>query len=547
MSSAKHHDLGATDGGLQEPPRSLGSLPEGTVVSNKDNGNTQLSLPKRIACVLCRKRKLKCNGNKPSCGACTRLQHECFYYGARKKSGPKKGYVKALEARLAQVEPLLTQDQQTALPPPTGTADFAASLHHYSMPFEFTEMGLDPALQGISPSYPEPTLNSQPQPDELDNFSWEMISLGLDEPLPNQDVVDELNQLYFDKIHPTNPMLNRARYFGAMHFAPHQRPPLALRYAMWAFAAGVSDRYAELAEPFYQRSRRYLQQDEMKGVGEAMVTLQHCQTWVLLAGYEFKAMYFPRAWMSSGRASRMALMMDLHRVDSSGMKIKQSLGPPRDATEREERRRTFWQAFCIDRYAGIGSGWPTTLNGADVVTCLPSDEASYQRGDPVASMSLADALEPAAAAKLSPFAGVVVMTAIFGRYLAHVSRPQKNEGNEGGDVNDEYWKRHRHLDSILCNTTRSLPDSLRLPAGLNDPNVVYMNMSIHTSTIFLHQAAVTKAEQDRLPARVANEGRMRCLAAAGEIANIMRQIAHHDSASVSGDSGRILIAGQRFR
>ena len=56
---------------------------------------------KRIACVICRKRKLKCDGTKPSCSTCTRLNHNCAYDEVRKKSGPKRGYVKALEERLS--------------------------------------------------------------------------------------------------------------------------------------------------------------------------------------------------------------------------------------------------------------------------------------------------------------------------------------------------------------------------------------------------------------------------------------------------------------
>lgn len=56
--------------------------------------------PKRIACVVCRRRKLRCDGGRPSCGTCSRLGHECSYDEVRKKSGPKRGYVKQLEARL---------------------------------------------------------------------------------------------------------------------------------------------------------------------------------------------------------------------------------------------------------------------------------------------------------------------------------------------------------------------------------------------------------------------------------------------------------------
>lgn len=62
--------------------------------------NEAQARPKRIACVLCRKRKLRCDGARPACGTCKRLSHDCAYDEVRKKSGPKRGYVKLLEARL---------------------------------------------------------------------------------------------------------------------------------------------------------------------------------------------------------------------------------------------------------------------------------------------------------------------------------------------------------------------------------------------------------------------------------------------------------------
>ena len=60
---------------------------------------------KRIACIICRRRKLKCDGEKPRCGTCSRLGHQCAYDEIRRKSGPKRGYVKELEARLGDHNP----------------------------------------------------------------------------------------------------------------------------------------------------------------------------------------------------------------------------------------------------------------------------------------------------------------------------------------------------------------------------------------------------------------------------------------------------------
>lgn len=151
-----------------------------------------------------------------------------------------------------------------------------------------------------------------------------------------------------------------------MNLAPHMRPPVCLRYIMWTLAASVTEKYDALQEHFYQRARKYAQSDEMKGHGESTITLAHCQTWILTASYEFKQMYFPRAWLSAGRGVRLAQMMQLHRLDGVGLDVKQCLPPPKDWTEREERRRTFWMAFCVDRYASIGTGWPMTIDEQDV-------------------------------------------------------------------------------------------------------------------------------------------------------------------------------------
>lgn len=49
------------------------------------------------------------------------------------------------------------------------------------------------------------------------NFTWEMIGLGLEEPLPPQETIDELHQIYFDKVHPSVPMIHKYRYLAAMN------------------------------------------------------------------------------------------------------------------------------------------------------------------------------------------------------------------------------------------------------------------------------------------------------------------------------------------
>ncbi|KAF2869815.1 fungal-specific transcription factor domain-containing protein [Massariosphaeria phaeospora] len=489
---------------------------------------------KRIACVLCRKRKLRCDGTRPTCGTCKRLAHDCTYDEVRKKSGPKRGYVKLLEARLQQVETLLkSQDpsdqSNTASRQDTASA-YVASLQQ-ALPNANEYLPVGDKAPG---SFPE---SISPAPDTNQNgsnngasaegeYPWEMIGLGLDEPLPPQDVMNDLYQIYFTKVHPSLPIIHRPRFLAAMNLAPHMRPPVCLRYIMWTLAASVTDKYDGLQEHFYQRARKYAQMDEMKGHGESTITLGHCQSWTLTATYEFKQMYFPRAWLSAGRATRLAQMMQLHRLDGVGLDVKQCLPPPRDWTEREERRRTFWMAFCVDRYASIGTGWPMTIDEKDVLTNLPASEEAFDKSRAMATGSLDQAMTPGGVANLQPFGGIVLTAALFGRNLLHLHRPSPEDRDE--DLNGGFWTRHRKIENVLLSTSLGLPDTLRLPAGLPDPNVVFLNMSIHTSAICLHQAAIFKADKHHLPVNVSNESKIRCVTAAAEIASLMRMISHMD-------------------
>jgi hypothetical protein len=222
--------------------------------------------------------------------------------------------------------------------------------------------------------------------------------------------------------------------------------------------------------------------------------------------------------------------MGLHRLDGAGLDVKQCLPPPRDWTEREERRRTFWFAFCEDRYASIGTGWPMTIDEKDILTDLPASDEAFEMSKPERTQSLADAMSPSGASKLSAFAGVVLMACLFGRNLIHLHRPDADERDN--DLNGEFWKRHRNMDNILLNTSLSLPSHLKLPNGLSNPNIVFTNMNIHTSTICLHQAAIYKADKNHLPASISAESKVRCITAANEIASVMRMISHMDLSTV---------------
>ncbi|KAF3080708.1 hypothetical protein TWF102_001602 [Orbilia oligospora] len=528
---------------------------------------------KRIACVVCRKRKLKCDGARPACGTCSRLGHNCSYDEVRRKSGPKRGYVKALEARLAQVETLLKTQDGPGDTPPINKIESMGAMSQHSLNFsisnvaDFQEVLAKKKQNEQQQRQQAKAAKTAPQAafnvDDIQPFtnipdyrgfpetgmdhagtggfgvgmqdpglSWEMVQLGIDEALPDQHIIDDLHDIYFSKVAPYGPIIHKGRYLASLDLAPQLRAPICLRYAIWMMAASVSDQYSNLQTVFYRRARKYAEEAEMKGHGEHIVSVQFAQTWGILATYEYRLMYFPRAWMSAGRSVKLCQMLGLNRLDGVGLDVKQCIAPPKDWTELEERRRTFWIAFCTDRYASIGTGWPMQIDERDIMTHLPSSDEAFASGRATKSYTLKEALTPGGAPSLSSYAGVIIMAALIGRNLLHLHRP--DEGEDDSDYEKgEFWRRHRHMDNILLNTVMSLPPHFKLPNGIMDPNIVFTNMNIHTCTICLHQAAIFKADKFKLPSSVSKESKYRCVSAAAQITAIMKMIGSQDMTAMN--------------
>ena len=174
------------------------------------------------------------------------------------------------------------------------------------------------------------------------------------------------------------------------------------------------------------------------------------------------------------------------------------------------------------------------------MTNLPATTEAYEKGHSQDTASLPEALTADGAANLSATAGVSLIACLFGRNLTHLHRNEDDDRPED-PVNGDFWKRHRKLDSILTNTLLFLPEHLRTPTGAKDPNVLFLNVTIHAAIICLHQAAILKAEKNMVGANIMRAGTNRCFAAAEEIINIMKLVSHVDSAHVS----RVLFAAKR--
>jgi hypothetical protein len=182
--------------------------------------------------------------------------------------------------------------------------------------------------------------------------------------------------VYFKFIHPSANMIHPARYIKSLGSGADLQPPTYLRHIMCALAAPASEAHASLREPFYQSARKRLQEAELGGQHIDKLCLPLAQTAILIAIYELKHAHLPRSLISISQAVRLVQMMRLHRIDGvnhitdPGLNL---MAGPTDWAETEERRRTFWTTFLVDRYASIGFGWPTLINEKDVRFVLKID------------------------------------------------------------------------------------------------------------------------------------------------------------------------------
>lgn len=109
------------------------------------------------------------------------------------------------------------------------------------------------------------------------------------------------------------------------------------------------------------------------------------------------------------------------------------------------------------------------------MTNLPASDEAFESGRAEKTHLLGEAMSIEQISSLSTFAGVVYVTHFFGSNLTHLHRPEADDDEE--NLQGKFWKRHRHMDNTLSNLLLALPAHLRLPSGVRDPNVVFINFS----------------------------------------------------------------------
>ncbi|KAH8909389.1 hypothetical protein BR93DRAFT_975669 [Coniochaeta sp. PMI_546] len=354
-----------------------------------------------IACNGCRKRKLRCSRELPTCQHCRRTAADCEYEAKKNKPGLKPGALEKVHRRLDNLERVVhkrqreTQESRGTTPEPEkarekGAYDILALLARELPKLVMGRPECDPNNNGESGvrfgtgprkrrQMDHGFLSRQIHGGEEEEEEEDVISSPC---LPPSDCLEAVLRAYFACIHPWIPMVHQAR-LRARLADPVERPKLnVLLYAMVLAASRFVDNQ-DLVHVCPSRLRGWVVSNAMD-----CMSVESLQAIIIIAFNDIGNGESFKAWSLVGSMTRTVeyLQLTVEHEDHERQPLSQpfmTLLPTDDWTEKEERRRVFWTVFNHDRFCSVTMGWSTSLTSDDVHRRLPCDGILWRKQEPV--------------------------------------------------------------------------------------------------------------------------------------------------------------------
>ncbi|KZF23929.1 hypothetical protein L228DRAFT_227756 [Xylona heveae TC161] len=364
-----------------------------------------------VACLGCKQRKQKCDGQSPTCRNCRRAGRECLVEDPTTKRHQPRGYLQSLEERVAFLEGMLQsvnpdvardhlgqkvaaerafsteQPQATASDTISSTSKDALEdekvddlssevgllcLHaagrepHYfgsSSGFAFTKV-LNSSLKNFRSQGPGISLGC------VNDSSLNTRSIVPPCPLPSKPVASMLTQAYFENIHTQYPFLHRPTFekWEADVMAARDGEPrhvdsimLFFLYMVYAVASMIVPFNPEGSAEGYNAAA----QQHMDYVIQ-LDTVESIQAILCCAMYSLRSPVGVSIWTLSGFALRQCMELGLHRNTRKYYRKQ-------DPLRFEIGKRVFWCSYGLDRAAAITLGRPFGIMDKDIDVEYPLD------------------------------------------------------------------------------------------------------------------------------------------------------------------------------
>ncbi|KAK2732884.1 hypothetical protein FQN57_002450 [Myotisia sp. PD_48] len=497
-------------------------------------GKERKRLP--LACIVCRRKKIRCSGEKPACKHCYRSRIPCVYKVTTRKAAPRTDYMAMLDKRLKRMEErvikIIPKDDprdmvgigRAAVKPPIAgqisrpvrtihkkrSADeaFSAELKEWTQSAD--------SCRGDNNEIPESLLNfSDPVPPSLKPRTGNEGKLLVEgaEHLPSLEIQEHLAEVFFDCIYGQSFLLLHKPSF--MRKLKTGAVPPVLILAICAVSARFSTHPQVNHEPAFLRGENWANPAASIALSrhdEPNMTI--LTVFLILGLHEFGVCHGGRSWSFGGQALRMAYALQLHQ-ELDHDPIGHGNNPSElSCTDREIRRRTMWACVLVDRYNSSGSQRPPISNEKFLHIQLPIKESLFRREIPGPTEDLngsvlhpiPDGLGQLSNPKdnMGVSAYMIQGIMLWGRIVDYL--------NLGGKKIDPHplWSPesgYTQLKKQLSEFVSSLPDNLTFSWENLQNHIVekianqflFLHIIIHQNTLFLNRFAIPLSPAGRPP------------------------------------------------
>ncbi|KAL2871141.1 putative C6 transcription factor [Aspergillus lucknowensis] len=482
-------------------------------------GKERKRLP--LACIACRRKKIRCSGEKPACKHCSRSRIPCVYKVTTRKAAPRTDYMAMLDKRLKRME-----DRVIKTIPKDEARDMAAIGRAVVRPAQpgqaaknLKKRSADEAFAAEMEEWTSASRNC-PQdtfPMRREGKSSEGPSLMTEgaEFLPSLEIQEHLAEVFFDCVYGQSYLLLHKPSF--MRRLKARTIPPVLILAVCAVSARFSTHPQINSEPPFLRGENWANPAAtiaLKRHDEPNITI--LTVFLLLGLHEFGTCHGGRSWSFGGQAMRMAYALQLHRELDYDPLLSQGNGGSTQLsfTDREIRRRTMWACFLMDRYNSSGSQRPPIGNEKFLQIQLPIKETHFKMEIPGPTEDLeGNVLNPVpedvgqlsnARSNMGVLAYIIRAVVIWGRIVDYL--------NLGGKRRDSHplWSPesgYSRLRKQIEDFSASLPshlhftyENLQVHAADRVANqFLFLHIVIHQNTLFLNQFAIPLSPGGRPP------------------------------------------------
>ncbi|CEL51527.1 hypothetical protein RSOLAG1IB_00062 [Rhizoctonia solani AG-1 IB] len=477
-------------------------------------------LPRGGACLICRRRKQKCDATKPKCNECVSASRNCQYEDDtyRTRTQLLQDRIKELEAQIRLIEEK------------RGSSSSAASEHELSSDESSVRLSASPGLSlgssssassrgSRTPITPTPGLGSADDvfpaivspssPSSvysiLDMFPNHAKSTGPD---PPPHVFARLIDIFFQRHSQCGFELHIGRVRRALQpDAPEALTPALLNSMLLMGCYFAREQELKIWEDdFFERTKWAIEENitlAHSGGDGKYNSLHHVQAMSMFGLYYYFKGRLLEGHVHTAHTTRLAVALGLHKLNSRIFRpapevsaSKQPLGiqrwHPRNPVELGEAINLWWSCMDTELAGSTLNGLPPCVSlEDDVTTVWPRLLSDFESGQPLPNddYSVNSLLDPETSSIVVSVSRDNVKSLIAKSYILMVwaakldiERVANHQGSE------EWWIRFEKCDQAINQFMMTMPP-VRLSRNVEElAYLIIVHTAIYCSQLQLHNA-----------------------------------------------------------